>query len=58
VKAVGDDGDRAGRVAEDELRARDREVQDENAEENAVDRGVAGRHRLWALGFWASAASA
>jgi hypothetical protein len=35
VEAVGQDADRAARVAEDDLCRRDGDVQNENAEENA-----------------------
>ena len=40
MEPVGDDADRAGRIPERELRERDRQVEDENANEDAVDRGV------------------
>jgi hypothetical protein len=43
VEAVGNDADRAGGVAECEFRDRDRQVQKENAKQDAVNRGVASR---------------
>ena len=40
VKTVGQDADRPARVAEDDLRRRDGEVQDEHADEDGGDFGV------------------
>jgi hypothetical protein len=50
MESVRDDADRAGRVAEHELGHRDRQVQNENANQDAIDRGVAGcqRRLSWA----------
>ena len=41
VKAVGDDADRAGGVAQYQLRPGDGQVEEEDAKENAADRVVA-----------------
>ena len=42
MEAVGDDADRTGGVPEHQLRDRDRQVEDENADEDAVNRAVTG----------------
>jgi hypothetical protein len=41
VEAVGEDADRTGRIAEDDLCQCDREVEHQHAKQHARDRGVA-----------------
>jgi hypothetical protein len=46
VKPVGDDADRPGGVAQNQLRDRDAEVEEQNAKQNAEDRVVTGTQDL------------
>jgi hypothetical protein len=52
MKAIGEDGDRPGDIAQGDLHDGDREIEDEDAVENGDDRRVAvGRQNTRAVGI-------